>query len=71
MIIRPANIYGECDKFLFYYVNELRRGLTSIPLWRKGEMTIKMPVHVRLGVIGSQFFESVDQLLLMAAIRRG
>ena len=46
VIIRPANIYGEMDRFLFNYINELRRGLNSIPLWNRGEMTIKMPVHV-------------------------
>lgn len=45
VIIRPANIYGEMDRFLFNYINELRRGLNSIPLWNRGEMTIKMPVH--------------------------
>ena len=47
VIIRPSNIYGEVDRFLLYYVNELRRGFISIPLWNKGEMTIKMPVHVK------------------------
>ena len=46
VIVRPSNIYGETDRFLFYYCNDFRRGLTSIPLWKKGEMTIKMPVHV-------------------------
>ncbi len=46
VIIRPSNVYGETDRFLFYYCNDFRRGLTSIPLWKKGEMTIKMPVHV-------------------------
>lgn len=45
VIIRPSNIYGESDRFLFSYIHELRRGLTSIPLWKRGEMTIKMPVH--------------------------
>ena len=45
VILRPANIYGESDRFLFHYVNDLRRGPTSIPLWNRGEMTIKMPVH--------------------------
>lgn len=45
VIIRPSNIYGESDRFLYYYTNELRRGLSSIPLWNKGESTIKMPVH--------------------------
>ena len=46
VIIRPSNIYGEGDRFLLYYANELRRGINSIALWNKGEMTIKMPVHV-------------------------
>jgi hypothetical protein len=48
VVVRPSNIYGETDRFLYYYVNEYRRGLGSIPLWKKGEMTIKMPVHVNL-----------------------
>lgn len=46
VIVRPSNIYGEGDRFLFYYTREARRNMNfSIPLWRKGEMTIKMPVH--------------------------
>lgn len=45
VIIRPSEIYGESDRFLFYYASDFRRGLRFIPLWRKGEMTIKMPVH--------------------------
>lgn len=45
VIIRPSNIYGETDRFLFNYINDFRRGLASIPLWNRGEMTIKMPVH--------------------------
>lgn len=45
VIVRPSTIYGESDRFLFYYANDFRRGLRFIPLWRKGEMTIKMPVH--------------------------
>jgi NADH dehydrogenase (ubiquinone) 1 alpha subcomplex subunit 9 len=48
IIIRPSNIYGESDRFLFYYTRDLRRNIGSIPLWKKGEMTIKMPVHVNL-----------------------
>lgn len=60
VIIRPANIIGESDKFLFYYANEYRRGFKHIPLWRKGEMTIKMPVHVtkkRLNHIDILFYD--------------
>lgn len=45
VIVRPSNIYGETDRFLFNYIHDYRRGLTSIPLWNRGEMTIKMPVH--------------------------
>ena len=48
VIIRPSNIYGESDRFLYYYTNEMRRNISSIPLWKKGEMTIKMPVHVNI-----------------------
>jgi NADH dehydrogenase (ubiquinone) 1 alpha subcomplex subunit 9 len=45
VIIRPANVYGESDRFLYYYANQLRREGSALPLWNKGEMTIKMPVH--------------------------
>lgn len=45
VIVRPSNIYGETDRFIFNYINDLRRGPTSIPMWNRGEMTIKMPVH--------------------------
>lgn len=48
VIIRPSNIYGETDRFLYYYTSDLRRNIKTIPLWKKGEMTIKMPVHVRI-----------------------
>lgn len=48
IIIRPAAILGESDYFFNYYMNEFRRGLSRIALWRKGEMTIKMPVHVKI-----------------------
>jgi NADH dehydrogenase (ubiquinone) 1 alpha subcomplex subunit 9 len=45
VIIRPANVYGEVDRFLQYYTSEVRRGFSGIAMWNKGEMTIKMPVH--------------------------
>lgn len=46
VVVRPSNIYGESDRFLFYYTQDSRRNFDfSIPLWKKGEMTIKMPVH--------------------------
>ena len=46
IIVRPANVYGETDRFLFHYLNDLRKGPNSVALWNRGEMTIKMPVHV-------------------------
>jgi NADH dehydrogenase (ubiquinone) 1 alpha subcomplex subunit 9 len=44
IIIRPSFIYGEGDKFLYYYIDSFRREMGRIPLWKKGEMTIKQPV---------------------------
>jgi hypothetical protein len=46
VIIRPSIIYGEMDKFLASYANQLRFLFNSIALWNKGEKTVKMPVHV-------------------------
>ncbi|ELU16423.1 hypothetical protein CAPTEDRAFT_138749, partial [Capitella teleta] len=47
-IIRPSDMYGIDDNFLFYYMNRWRRsGKNKMSLWRKGEQTIKMPVDVR------------------------
>ncbi|PVD33464.1 hypothetical protein C0Q70_04720 [Pomacea canaliculata] len=47
IIFRPADIYGSEDTFLRYYANFWRRARsTSIPLWKKGEATIKQPVFV-------------------------
>ncbi|KAJ8971044.1 hypothetical protein NQ317_002310 [Molorchus minor] len=45
-IIRPADVYGQEDRFLRYYVHPWRRQGTWIPLWQKGEKTVKQPVHV-------------------------
>lgn len=47
-IIRPADMYGEADNFLWYYQHVWRRGGLmghSLPLWKKGEHTIKAPVY--------------------------
>jgi NADH dehydrogenase (ubiquinone) 1 alpha subcomplex subunit 9 len=47
-IIRPSDMYGINDRFLFYYMNRWRRnGTSKMSLWKKGEQTIKMPVDVR------------------------
>lgn len=45
-IIRPADIYGSEDRFLRYYAHVWRRQLRAVPLWMKGEKTIKQPVYV-------------------------
>ncbi|KAL1500964.1 hypothetical protein ABEB36_006374 [Hypothenemus hampei] len=45
-IFRPADIYGQEDRFLRYYLHAMRRTLTRLPLWHKGEKTVKQPVHV-------------------------
>lgn len=43
-IIRPADIFGSDDRFLNYYAHIWRRQARSLPLWRKGEQTVKQPV---------------------------
>lgn len=45
-IFRPADIYGQEDRFLRYYAHFWRRQHTYMPLWKKGEATIKQPVYV-------------------------
>ncbi|ALC45116.1 CG6020 [Drosophila busckii] len=45
-IIRPADIYGSEDRFLRYYAHIWRRQFRSMPLWHKGERTVKQPVFV-------------------------
>jgi len=45
-IIRPSVIYGSEDRFLRYYAHIWRRQFRSMPLWQKGEKTIKQPVYV-------------------------
>lgn len=45
-IIRPADIFGQEDRFLRYYANIMRRQLRAVPLWYNGERTFKQPVYV-------------------------
>lgn len=45
-IIRPADVYGQEDRFLRYYSHIWRRQFRGMPLWYKGERTIKQPVFV-------------------------
>lgn len=45
-IIRPSEIYGNADWFLYYYMHPARHQLwTYMPMWHKGEKTIKSPVY--------------------------
>ncbi|XP_059481212.1 NADH dehydrogenase [ubiquinone] 1 alpha subcomplex subunit 9, mitochondrial [Neocloeon triangulifer] len=46
VIFRPSDMYGSEDRFLRSYANVWRRQYRAIPLWRKGEATIKQPVFV-------------------------
>lgn len=45
-IFRPADIFGSEDRFLRYYSNFWRRAHGTVPLWKKGDATIKQPVFV-------------------------
>jgi NADH dehydrogenase (ubiquinone) 1 alpha subcomplex subunit 9 len=44
-IFRPADIYGQGDRFLRYYAHGWRRAIHTISLWNKGEKTIKAPIY--------------------------
>ncbi|KAF5308248.1 hypothetical protein FQR65_LT06241 [Abscondita terminalis] len=45
-IFRPSDIYGQEDRFLRYFAHPWRRQTQMMPLWKKGEHTIKAPVFV-------------------------
>ncbi|KAK6626023.1 hypothetical protein RUM43_006327 [Polyplax serrata] len=51
-IIRPSCVYGILDNFLWSLLYPLRRRGQKIPLYAKGEKTIKQPVYIRDLVIG-------------------
>jgi len=48
IIVRPSDIWGQLDRFLFYYMRKVRNlrysSKRSVPLWDKGRNTYKMPV---------------------------
>lgn len=46
VILRPSDIYGSRDRFLTYYASFWRRQGPGMPLWKKGEETVKQPVFV-------------------------
>lgn len=45
VILRPADVYGQEDRFLRYYANIWRRQFRAMPLWYNGERTLKQPIH--------------------------
>lgn len=45
IIFRPSDIIGQEDRFARYYAHVWRRQLRMMPMWAKGEKTIKQPVH--------------------------
>ncbi|TGZ54110.1 NADH dehydrogenase [ubiquinone] 1 alpha subcomplex subunit 9, mitochondrial [Temnothorax longispinosus] len=45
-IIRPADIWGQEDRFTRVYSSILRHHFRTVPLWEKGEKTEKQPVAV-------------------------
>ncbi|XP_021968490.1 NADH dehydrogenase [ubiquinone] 1 alpha subcomplex subunit 9, mitochondrial isoform X2 [Folsomia candida] len=45
-IFRPADIYGQEDRFMRYYAHFWRRTFQWLPLWNRGEKTIKQPVFI-------------------------
>ncbi|CAG5120071.1 unnamed protein product, partial [Candidula unifasciata] len=44
IIFKPTDMFGEGDKFLMHYACKGRWILQQLPLWKKGEQTIKQPV---------------------------
>ncbi|ODM92538.1 NADH dehydrogenase [ubiquinone] 1 alpha subcomplex subunit 9, mitochondrial [Orchesella cincta] len=46
-IFRPADIWGQEDRFVRYYAHHWRRFFQWLPLWYRGERTVKQPVYVR------------------------
>ncbi|XP_040568149.1 NADH dehydrogenase [ubiquinone] 1 alpha subcomplex subunit 9, mitochondrial [Lepeophtheirus salmonis] len=48
-IFRAADIYGHQDSFINHYASRVRLSsvnFRALPLWKKGEHTLKAPVHV-------------------------
>uniref|UniRef100_A0A1B6DM59 NADH dehydrogenase [ubiquinone] 1 alpha subcomplex subunit 9, mitochondrial n=1 Tax=Clastoptera arizonana TaxID=38151 RepID=A0A1B6DM59_9HEMI len=46
IIFRPADVYGSEDRFLRVFAHKFRHNVHWMPLWKKGEHTIKQPVFV-------------------------
>ncbi|KAJ8867340.1 hypothetical protein PR048_031141, partial [Dryococelus australis] len=46
IIIKPGVIYGQEDRFIRSYTYFWRRQIRAMPLWLKGEQTVRQPVYV-------------------------
>ncbi|KAK3102226.1 hypothetical protein FSP39_009738 [Pinctada imbricata] len=47
-IFKPSTIWGHRnDKFIRWYLNEVRQIYGDLPVWERGESTIKQPVYYR------------------------
>ncbi|CAK9295714.1 unnamed protein product [Gordionus sp. m RMFG-2023] len=47
IILKPSTLFGFGDRFFSLYANAKRRsGRVLLPLWRRGEATIKSPLYV-------------------------
>jgi len=47
IIFRPADVYGPGDAYLNYYLSKFRQnGNKGVPLFAKGELTVKQPLHL-------------------------
>nr|XP_037285789.1 NADH dehydrogenase [ubiquinone] 1 alpha subcomplex subunit 9, mitochondrial-like isoform X3 [Rhipicephalus microplus] len=69
IIFRPADMYSHGDHFLSYYVSNLRRNFTYVPVWNKGKGIIKQPVYtenVAEGVVNAIFEQGNEGLIYQA-----
>ncbi|CAG0914982.1 unnamed protein product [Notodromas monacha] len=46
IIFRPADVWGQEDRFMRYHAMWWRRQSSFYPLWKKGDHVIKQPVYV-------------------------
>ncbi|XP_067932549.1 NADH dehydrogenase [ubiquinone] 1 alpha subcomplex subunit 9, mitochondrial-like [Watersipora subatra] len=46
VIMRPADMWGDEDRFVSYWAKHWRKHLEMMPVWKQGKHTIKRPVDV-------------------------
>jgi len=44
IIFRPADMWGQQDNYLWYYMSQVRRSIRCMSLWKRGRGVIKQPV---------------------------